>query len=164
MARTEPLAKNGLLLFWGQWPSNWERSPFTLHGITYNCVEQYMMAEKARVFVDMEALARIMAAPDPRDQKRYGGQVTPYVDATWSSLRYGVVLTATIAKYLQNPELKAKLLATSGRFVEASPDDRIWGIGLRATDPRAWDPKTWQGTNLLGQAIDEAREFIRQGT
>lgn len=161
MARVEPLSRNGLLLFWGQWPSNWEQSPFVIDNVTYNCVEQYMMAEKARLFGDLQAEARIMSTADPKDQKRYGSQVTPYNDAKWADVRYDVVLKATIEKYRQNPELKAKLLASVGRFVEASPDDCIWGIGLRATDPRAWQPETWRGMNLLGRAIDEARDFLK---
>jgi ribA/ribD-fused uncharacterized protein len=164
MVRTEPLARNGLLLFWGQWPSNWCPSPFTIDGVTYSCVEQYMMAEKADLFGDWGTKHRIMATTDPAEQKRLGKSVTPYIEAEWAAIRYDVVLKATIEKYRQNPELKAKLLASVGRFVEAAPDDRVWGIGLRATDPRAHDPKQWRGTNLLGKALDEARDVIRAET
>ncbi len=52
------LIKNGLALFWGDWPSNWQPSPFTLDGVVYNCVEQWMMAEKARCFGDVQAEQR----------------------------------------------------------------------------------------------------------
>jgi ribA/ribD-fused uncharacterized protein len=45
--------------------------------------------------------------------------------------------------------------------VEASPYDRIWGIGLGAEDPKAKHPSTWQGENLLGFALMDAREAIR---
>lgn len=65
-------------------------------------------------------------------------------------------------KYRQNPDLRAKLLATGDlQFVEASPDDRVWGIGLRASDPASGDPKRWRGENLLGQATTEARQILR---
>jgi ribA/ribD-fused uncharacterized protein len=47
-------------------------------------------------------------------------------------------------------------------LVEASPLDRIWGIGLSASDPRAADPEQWLGLNLLGQALMEARSILRE--
>lgn len=160
--RTEPTVRDGYVLFWGQWPSNWAPSPLTIDGVTYNCVEQRMMAAKARLFGDEESLRRIMAAADPADQKRFGQSVTPYDDAKWAAVRYKVVLRATLEKYCQNPDLRAKLFATGDlTFVEASPEDRIWGIGLRANHPDATNPSRWRGTNLLGKAITEARGILR---
>jgi ribA/ribD-fused uncharacterized protein len=158
----KPRQRDGFFLFWGQWPSNWTPSPFVLDGTTYNCVEQYMMAEKARLFGDTAALTRIMASADPRDQKRYGKQVSPYDDAKWAAVRYEIVLRATIAKYTQNPDLREKLLASGDlRFVEAAPDDVVWGIGMNSDHPDATNPARWRGTNLLGKALDEARATIR---
>lgn len=155
--------RDGYALFWGQWPSNWAPSPFVIDGITFNCVEQFMMAMKARLFGDDTALARIMASPDPRDQKRHGRAVQGYDDARWSEVRYKIVLRATIEKYRQNPGyLKALLDTGELQFVECAPDDVVWGIGMRASDPRATDPTKWRGTNLLGKALNEARAYLRE--
>lgn len=53
------------------------------------------------------------------------------------------------------------MLDTAGTtLVEASPYDRIWGIGLAASNPKALDRKMWRGTNWLGQALTEVREEI----
>lgn len=46
-------------------------------------------------------------------------------------------------------------------LVDASPYDRIWGIGLKADDERALHPNTWQGQNLLGFALMDVREELR---
>lgn len=47
-------------------------------------------------------------------------------------------------------------------LVEASPLDRVWGIGLRADDPRAGDPAQWRGLNLLGFALGAVRNVLAQ--
>ena len=39
-------------------------------------------------------------------------------------------------------------------FVEGSPYDKIWGIGIHFEDELANDSKNWKGENLLGQALD----------
>jgi ribA/ribD-fused uncharacterized protein len=155
--------RDGYALFWGQWPSNWENSPFTLGGIRYNCVEQYMMAEKARLFGDNDSLSKIMNTSDPSDQKRYGRGVASFDEAKWAVIRYNVVLRGTLEKYRQNESLKMLLLATENWiFVEASPKDVVWGIGLDAKHPDATIPSKWKGLNLLGNAITEARSIIRK--
>jgi len=155
--------KNGYALFWGSWPSNWEFSPFKLDNIKYSCVEQYMMAEKARMFGDQAALDLIMSTSDPASHKRYGRAVRGFIKSEWDKACYPIVLRATIEKYKQNPDL-LKLLLSSGelQFVEASPEDTIWGIGMNARDPDATNPAKWKGKNLLGKAITEARELIKK--
>lgn len=151
-----------LVLFWGGWPSNWEPSPFALDGIEYNCVEQAMMAAKARRFGDAATEAKIMASPYPKAQKGFGRAVRGYDDAAWTAARYDVVLRATIEKYRQNAALLARILTTGTRtFGEASPYDDVWGIGCGVGDPRARDRARWPGQNLLGQALTAARDRLR---
>lgn len=72
--------------------------------------------------------------------------------------RLDIVVRGNLAKFEQNPDMRAELAATGSRvLVEASPLDRIWGIGLRADDPRARDASQWRGENLLGQALMDVR-------
>jgi hypothetical protein len=128
----------------------------------YGCVEQWMMAEKARCFGDTQTEARVMAATDPFDQKRFGREVRPYVDAQWAAVRYDIVLRGTIEKFRQNPPLLKLLLGTGDLIlVEASPYDRLWGIGMRAEHPNAEDPSKWPGQNLLGKVVMAAQETLR---
>ena len=59
-----------------------------------------------------------------------------YIDSEWAKVRYEIVLRGVIKKYRQNAHLRELLLATQDlQFVEASPYDRIWGIGMRSDDP-----------------------------
>lgn len=154
--------KDGFFLFWNEWPSNWTRSPFTLNKIRYSCVEQFMMAQKAITFGDTKTLSKIMKADHPRDQKALGREVKNYNDSKWSKVRYQIVVDGSLAKYRQNSDLKEKLLETNDLIlVEASPADKIWGIGMDEDHPNATRPSSWKGLNLLGKALMETRFIIK---
>lgn len=152
--------------FWGRSNPNgvfsqWYVSPFQVDGVWYNTAEQYMMAEKARMFSDDENLARILASPYPSDQKRYGRLVVGFDKTEWEKIAKDVVYRGNYAKFSQNPELKKALLATAGTtLVEASPKDCIWGIGLSKEDTRALSRATWLGTNWLGEVLTRVREDL----
>ncbi|MET7645291.1 NADAR family protein [Streptomyces sp. NPDC005426] len=165
------------LLFWGHRPrpdgrigasclSQWWPSPFTVDGVTYASAEHWMMSGKARLFGDAEAAERAVTAKSPAEAKKVGRLVRGFDAALWERERYDLVVTGSVHKFGQNPELGGFLLGTGDRvLVEASPMDRIWGIGLAADDPRAEDPATWRGLNLLGFALMEARAALRdEGT
>lgn len=163
------------LLFWGHRPrpdgrigasclSQWWPSPFTVDGVTYASAEHWMMAGKARLFGDAEAAERAVAAKSPAEAKKVGRLVRDFEGAVWERERYGLVVAGSVHKFGQDPELGGFLRGTGDRvLVEASPMDRIWGIGLAADDPRAEDPASWRGLNLLGFALMEARAALRDG-
>jgi ribA/ribD-fused uncharacterized protein len=141
--------------------SQWHRCSFVVDDRTFNCAEQFMMYGKALLFEDAEVATRILAAAHPREHKALGRKVKRFDDAAWKRAREGIVKTGNRAKFTQNPELLAQLLATRGTtLVEASPYDRIWGIGLAASDPRAKDRAAWRGQNLLGVILTELRDEL----
>ena len=141
--------------------SQWWEASFTVDGQSYRSAEYFMMAEKARLFGDEKTRAQILAAPDSRTAKALGRKVSGFADALWTAQRYRIVLTGSLAKFGQNDELWEFLRQTGEKvLVEASPLDKVWGIGLAQDDPRARDPKSWQGLNLLGFALMEAREIL----
>jgi hypothetical protein len=141
--------------------SQWYRCSFVVDGRTFNCAEQFMMHGKATLFSDAEMAAKILAADHPKQHKALGRKVRNFDDAAWRAAREGIVTAGSRAKFTQNAELRALLLATRGTtLVEASPYDRIWGIGLAATDPRAQDPATWRGQNLLGRILTALRDEL----
>src|SRR6185312_8360159 len=106
-----------------------------------------------------DVAARLLAVRHPNAAKKLGREVRGFDDETWVAKRYDIVVAGSVAKFGQNPDLRAFLLGTANRtLVEASPVDRVWGIGLTADDERAGDPYLWQGLNLLGFALMRARE------
>jgi ribA/ribD-fused uncharacterized protein len=153
--------KEAFTFFWHGPFSQWHASPFTIDGVAYSCAEQYMMAEKARLFRDEEALAEILATSSPKRQKQLGRQVRGFHESTWTNQAREIVYRGNWAKFTQNADLKALLLATAGTtLVEASPVDRIWGIGLAEDDPEAWDRRTWRGRNWLGVVLTRVRDAM----
>lgn len=141
--------------------SQWHPSKFKIDGVEYTHCEQYMMAEKARLFGDTKTLKKIMKAKHPSEQKALGKEVTPFDKKTWNSKARDIVYRGNFAKFTQNEDFKDCLLNTVGQLAEASPTDEIWGIGLSADDPRAKSRKTWQGTNWLGEVLTQVREDIK---
>lgn len=85
---------------------------------------------------------------------------------TWNAVKYDVVKDGNRAKYEQNPDLKKLLLATGNAVLaEASPKDKIWGIGLDAQTAASTDMSEWPGQGLLGLALMELRkEFSGEAT
>ena len=153
------------LLFWSGWPSQWHPARFVVGGVGYNCCEQYMMAEKARVFGDAAVLAKILASSSPRDQKAFGRKVHGFDGDVWNGVCRGIVYAGNLARFGQDDEMRRTLLATGERtIIEASPVDRIWGVGLAPDDPRAQDPSHWRGTNWLGLAQMQVRDALRRST
>ncbi|MBB4934868.1 hypothetical protein F4561_005762 [Lipingzhangella halophila] len=160
------------LFFWGHRPprsggvgpgclSQWWPSPFTADGIEYPTAEHYMMAEKARLFGDTDAEDAILSAGHPKEAKDAGRGVRGFDEAVWERERYWVVVRGNHARFAQHAQLRDYLLASGSRvLVEASPRDRIWGIGLAADDERAHHPDQWRGRNLLGFALMEVRSRL----
>lgn len=143
--------------------SKWYMAPMMADGLYYNCMEQYLMAAKARVFGDRLTEERIMASYSQMEIKKLGRQVSGYDDAVWSGMRQRVSVDGNICKFGQNPRLMDFLLSTGDRIIaEASPKDSIWGIGLDASHPDSVVPGRWQGLNLLGFALMEVRDYLRR--
>ena len=140
--------------FWGGPFSNWYPSIFIVDGREYNCGEQFMMYWKAMTFDDKETAKKIMALSNPRDQKALGRKVKNYNDNVWAKVRFAIVKRGLKEKFLQNPELKKYLLDRKDKIiVEASPYNRIWGIGYGVTDPNILKEKDKWGENLLGKML-----------
>lgn len=121
-----------------------------------------MMAQKAKLFHDSRRYTQILRATTPAECKRLGKQITPFDPSAWDAVKYEIVKEGNRAKYEQNPDLMEKLLATGNSIMaEASPLDKIWGIGIDAKIAACTDPEKWPGQNLLGKILMELREEFR---
>ncbi len=180
-----------LLAFHGGIYSNWAHTPFSgkvayaemrdrldqlgiegqpegleitgrLRGKKYDNNEQWMMAAKAWLMNDLATLVEIHKIRDPKAIKALGRNVKPFNEALWQKACEAVVTAGAIAKFTATDRMRQEILDTGDLIlVEGSPVDRIWGVGIRWSDPAIEDPKNWRGKNLLGKCLMEARSAIR---
>ena len=141
--------------------SQWYPCEFMADGEIYNCTEQFMMAEKARIMGDKAAEEKILTSTEPRGIKALGREVKNFDENKWNRLRMKVVIKGNFHKFMDNKELRKFLLNTGNKIlVEASPYDTIWGIGMKEDNPDCRNPRLWKGDNLLGFALIYVREML----
>lgn len=168
-----PKSSDDCIFFWGhsgntntvgkECLSQWYPCEFVdTRGIVYKNAEQFMMAYKAMLFGDTHVLKKIMESPDPKEIKSLGRQIKGYKDEQWKLARFDAVEQGNIFKFSQNEKLKDYLISTGDKhIVEASPYDNIWGIGLDQKSAVRTDPSQWPGLNLLGIALMNTRNHIK---
>lgn len=162
------------IMFWGHRPSptgeitktclsNWWKSSYTAEGLTYSCTEQFMMAAKARLFGDEKIFNEIMNTYDQKQIKSLGRKVHNFDENIWNKHKFTIVYYGNLMKFSQDPRLKNFLLNTGDKIlVEASPYDKIWGIQMSADEYGVENPLNWRGENLLGFALMQVRDELRQ--
>lgn len=95
--------------------------------------------------------------------KNYGREVQNFDQEKWSAECESVVYKAILAKFSSDQHLKKILVETGDDILaEASPLDKIWGIGLAPNDPKVQDINAWDGSNLLGKCLMKARDALRE--
>lgn len=164
--------KLNFLFFWGHQPSKdgkigpsclsqWWPAPFVVNNITYPTAEHWMMAEKARLFDDVESVEKIVQAKSPSEAKSLGRLVKRFDSRSWDQKKIDIVKQGSYEKFLQNPEICKYLLSTENLIlVESSPRDCVWGIGLTGSHRDATNPILWLGDNLLGFSLMHARDKL----
>jgi len=118
---------------------------------------------KALIFADIDTALAILSAQGPSEAKKLGRSAIPFDQESWDIVKQQLMYIANYAKFDKNEELKKALLATDNKLlVEASPYDKIWGIGLSKDDPKALNPANWKGLNLLGEVLMDVRKVLRK--
>ena len=149
--------------FWGGPFSNFYPCKIVHHGHEFKSSEQLFMYCKATFFGDDDTVKEILKAKTPKEAKRLGRQVKDFNDEAWAEVREMMMYTAVYQKFKQNEDLKRYLtnrLMVFREFVEGSPADRIWGVGIKWDDPRIEDKENWKGLNLLGKVLNKVQDDI----
>jgi ribA/ribD-fused uncharacterized protein len=151
------------VFFWGKTDpfSQWHYSEFTENDITFDNCEQYMMYHKAILFNDHEKAKEILINSDPATCKEKGRQVANFNQEIWDKNCEKIIIEGNKLKFSQNPNLLKSLVCSGNRvLVEASPYDKIYGIGMKESHKDARNPLKWNGKNLLGKSLEKSRTSI----
>ena len=157
------ITTNTHVYFYGGVFSNWSAAKFQdeITGIRFENTEQAFMWQKARFFLDTDIMDEIIGVSNPKIVKELGRRIKGYDDKSWTCVRYGFMVYVNYLKYSQNPQFAIELKNTGNKtLVEASPYDKIWGIGLGLDDTRIEEDVFWKGQNLLGKALMEVRGML----
>lgn len=130
---------------------------------TFSSSEQLFMWLKAKVFKDDEIACEILKADTPHNAKKLGIKIKGFDNTLWEEHRERAMKIALWNKFSQNTHLRDFFLGErfdNKIFVEASPFDKVWGIGLTENDELANDEKNWKGLNLLGKCLNNVREEL----
>ena len=159
------------VFFYKDWLSNYQRTKFDVEwkGVkyTFTSTEQGFMYIKAITFGDNVTAQKILNTDDPNRCRKLGRQVKGYNDAEWAKIRYDVFYTLNWAKYNQDKKLQEKLLDPQfdgKKFVEASPIDKIWGIGYAEDNPNIEFTDMYWGKNYLGRILTNIRKRLKSAT
>lgn len=122
-----------------------------------------MMQAKALHFLDHSTAKRILTSSSPSEQKDLGKKVENFKPKEWDKVKFEIVCQGSWLKFTKGEAwLREKLLETGEReLVEASPRDRVWGVGFSVGE--AESRRAEWGMNLLGRALMTTREQIRAG-
>lgn len=139
-------------------------TPMVIGGktIMFRSSEHAFMYIKALYFCDLKSADLIIKTSHPYDAKKIGRKVKNFNDILWSAISMTVMYDVNLAKFSHTEILRQCLLETGDRIiVEASPYDKIWGIGLAENDPKALDQSNWKGKNNLGKVLMQLRETLK---
>lgn len=147
-------------------PSEKQASTQLITRHTFNCGEQFIMACKAWLFDEdpkASMLKAILESKKPMVQKSLGRKVPGFNDTVWLPASVEIVVASQIARAEVDQRL-AKLYESSGekQFVEGSPRDKIWGVGIHWKERAIEDERNWRGENRLGKCHGLAREALRR--
>jgi ribA/ribD-fused uncharacterized protein len=125
----------------------------------FMCCEQFMMYNKAILFGDIKIANKILQETSPKKIKSLGRKVCNFDENIWNENKEKIVFKGNFLKFTQNENLKRILIETQNKMlIEASPYDKIWGIGISKT--QAINGVKWKGLNLLGNILMDVREKI----
>lgn len=132
-----------------------------IDGVEFSSSEQAFMWFKAKYFQDEETADEILKTNIPAKAKKLGRKVKNFNTDEWMKVCKVYMKKACMAKFTQNEDLKKEIIKYKNqKFVEASPYDKIWGVGLGEEDDRILDENNWLGTNFLGQVLSEIRDEL----
>lgn len=151
------------VFFWKGKLSNFYKIDISYNGKWFHSSEQLFMWLKAKFFNDEYHAKLILESNSPQEAKNYGRKVRNFDSEKWDAVKCDFMYKALQAKFYGDSDLRSYLMrkAHKGKFfVEASPYDKIWGIGMSENDKDLFQTELW-GENLLGKLLNKLYDEIQ---
>ena len=107
--------------------SNFNISPFTLHGQHYHSSEQFIQAQKAEFFSDTGTRNEILKAATPQEYKDLARNIAGYNQERWNTVAKTLCKQGIEAKFMSNPYLVNILQSTGDKILVEPCYDKLWG-------------------------------------
>lgn len=142
--------------------SNHYQSPFTVKGVKFGNMEQFLAYRKA-CFTEHDYLAaQALETQDPAEAKAILNKLKKNCPRQWYDKAPEIVAEGLREKFKQNQYLLELLISTRGLKLGEASRDTFWGVGMTLTDPQVLDHTKWPPNgNLLGRSLMKIREEIR---
>lgn len=142
-----------------QWYPSPMQDPKSNPPAQFTTAEQYMMYQKALLMDDIVTATKILASATPAEAKALGREVKNFSQQKWDAECDRIVEEGNWLKFSQNKDCMQALLSTDSKvLVEASPTDRIWGVGFAPDEAEGRDAE--YGENKLGKALMRVRDRL----
>lgn len=138
---------------------SWE---FRYNKGTYYSIIQMLAIWKALFLSDMLSFKKIRETANALQCRELYGQITGKKLDDWECFEFGFMVKGCFEKFTQNESLKKYLLATGDKILVYASPDTNWGIGMSAKNPNTTNPSKWRGSNLVGCALMDARQMIKE--
>ena len=132
--------------------SNFYESLFTHEGTQYILSEQFIQANKAKYFGDMDTYSMILGCTSSLECKILSKQIQNVDNSKWDEIVGAVCYLGIQAKFHQNPHAMDTLIRKTGnkRIVECA-SDRFWATGIPLNDPQCLDDTKWISQGILAK-------------
>ena len=144
--------------------SNLHLTQFNIEGTTYNCCEQFIQGEKARIFNDDISHAKIMRESNPYKIKKLGNKIKGFNHQQWRRHCKSIAYKVNLAKYTQNKTLQGILLNSGTKLIAEGSNDPYWGIGVHLHEKSALDRRHWPNNSrgVMSEILSQIRNELTQ--
>lgn len=138
--------------------SNYYICPVTVDDYTFASAEHAIQYKKSLVCKREDVGIQVKQKLKAEDAKKLGDKIPPC--KAWDDSKVSLVKCIVKQKYIENNELKMRLVNTAGYKLEEASVDRYWGTGIPVYS-RDFRKTRYPGKNVMGTILEEIRdEFL----
>ena len=141
--------------------SNFNISPFNLHGQHYHSSEQFIQSQKADFFNDTETKSQILKATTPLECKELARKIAGFKQESWNGAAKSWCKPGIEAKFMSNPYLVSMLQSTGDKTLVEACYNKLWGTGIPFCDTDCLKDELWTNVGIQGEILMEIRETFK---